>query len=1020
MLTTLLLLITIVPGAYAWWSGRGLIRQIYDPLLPERFIVYWRRVLTGTLLTIVLIMISPILISIADLPPTRLKPLALIAFMLITVLAGTFPSRKTLFNETWSFIAYLECKIRFLLAFSGLRILLIFTPLLVTSAGDYRWQAVALLALVLYGRLFLSLNGFTRLLGAKPLPDEDIKARFDIIAARSTAAQPLYMSVDFPGGRIANAFAVAALPRPAVLFTQTLIDELKPEETDAIFAHELGHLEHMDGKFVKKTVVLTCLLIALALFTEPVGAWLSSGPLNATQLLIIGLILGFIHVRIIGHDRHHETDSDSRAVALCGDADALKRGLERLHELNRLPRRWDSATEQASTHPSLANRIRSIRDDADTNDDEAGAAMIFSSTAPGKYVILESNRIQWLEGVPDGTEPEHAVLLQKAATLTAIAYSELRELLIRPSGKQGAVLAGTDRKNRKWLMPLRQDDIPALQKALEQADRQVNQAQGINDRLLPIYLFTLVIQAIAIVMASALQLCLLCVFCFFRPRYYNLGALGAFAFGESMVSLLPMVSGPALSGPALAQSVALLLSGLSALGYALYQTRSGDVDKHRDYRFLLAVLALPALLGWTQIIWAFINTGEAFNLYHMARIWPEAATASFGLAGALFVTRNKPSALWSPILLGLAAATALFLQSSYFGLRFAHDPFAARPAPLHYETRSLSPVKETKIDRNTYNLRLSPQATWFAYLHQVRDKTDYRVISHSLVVADFAGQQSELPVDDAVFIDETQLLTLSNLKPAPKLRLYQWRQGSWQVKNSWNLPAINENTLSWDHATGYWRVLGNKKAGVSATDLTSVSGQLDSQRTVIQEFSVDRRFITESGFIMAGANLLTDRLIPYKNSFWPYSDFNWAYHEFWLSDSKYWRKIAATAVRRVNCLPNSGAAQISLTILCLAQEPDNARIGFLHTDTGLIDSIVEIRNTINPYVKAKGNGELFFLQTVDNDLMALDLSKHRALNLHLTPEDYIMETTIAGNFIAVISSDSLQDNRLIRLYRVDN
>ena len=41
--------------------------------------------------------------------------------------------------------------------------------------------------------------------------------------------------------------------------------------------------------------------------------------------------------------RAHETDADLRAIELCGDAEALIRGLIRIYEINHIPRRWSAA-----------------------------------------------------------------------------------------------------------------------------------------------------------------------------------------------------------------------------------------------------------------------------------------------------------------------------------------------------------------------------------------------------------------------------------------------------------------------------------------------------------------------------------------------------------------------------------------------------------------------------------------------------------------------------------------------------
>jgi Zn-dependent protease with chaperone function len=47
----------------------------------------------------------------------------------------------------------------------------------------------------------------------------------------------------FEGGRLANAFAMITLNRRGVLFFDSLLDQLPPEQITAILAHEVAHLE---------------------------------------------------------------------------------------------------------------------------------------------------------------------------------------------------------------------------------------------------------------------------------------------------------------------------------------------------------------------------------------------------------------------------------------------------------------------------------------------------------------------------------------------------------------------------------------------------------------------------------------------------------------------------------------------------------------------------------------------------------------------------------------------------------
>jgi Zn-dependent protease with chaperone function len=85
-------------------------------------------------------------------------------------------------------------------------------------------------------------------------------------------------------------------------------------------------------------------------------------------------IVVLIAVAAMVRDRQkHETASDLRAVALTGNAEALVRGLVKLHAMARVPRRWDADLERHMSHPSLKRRIQDIRAAAGTPPAALGA-----------------------------------------------------------------------------------------------------------------------------------------------------------------------------------------------------------------------------------------------------------------------------------------------------------------------------------------------------------------------------------------------------------------------------------------------------------------------------------------------------------------------------------------------------------------------------------------------------------------------------------------------------------------------
>ena len=190
---------------------------------------------------------------------------------------------------------------------------------------------------------------------------------------------PRFERVDLQGGAVANALALPSLGTSGVLFSEPLLDRLEPDETVAICAHELAHLEYSQFFASPAVQVVDLCLIAFGTAVMPLAylAGLSSYlfPMLLWSLTLLGASLWRARDR-----QRNETASDLRAVELGGDAEALVRGLTRLYTMARVPRRLDAQHEQRATHPSLARRIRDIRAAAGTTSASLAASASFTGT----------------------------------------------------------------------------------------------------------------------------------------------------------------------------------------------------------------------------------------------------------------------------------------------------------------------------------------------------------------------------------------------------------------------------------------------------------------------------------------------------------------------------------------------------------------------------------------------------------------------------------------------------------------
>src|SRR5919197_1026083 len=127
MKAILALLLAVAPGSYAWWAGRRLVRLKSDPTLPERFLGRRSRVLQAAAVAAAVVL--------ALLRPHAIWALPLLAAGMLT---GSFPARRAILEETWTFGAYAGHVLRLSTASVGFWILLALAPTLIPDLGPAR------------------------------------------------------------------------------------------------------------------------------------------------------------------------------------------------------------------------------------------------------------------------------------------------------------------------------------------------------------------------------------------------------------------------------------------------------------------------------------------------------------------------------------------------------------------------------------------------------------------------------------------------------------------------------------------------------------------------------------------------------------------------------------------------------------------------------------------------------------------------------------------------------------------
>ncbi|QHE87288.1 M48 family metallopeptidase [Hydrogenophaga sp. BPS33] len=186
------------------------------------------------------------------------------------------------------------------------------------------WMAFNVLALVLYPTVIAPLfNKF------EPLSDETLKARVNALMQRcGFAAKGLFVMDGSKRSAHANAYFTGFGAAKRVVFFDTLLQQLSPDEIDAVLAHELGHYKR---RHILKRIVL---MFALSLAGFALLGWVSSQawfysglgvtpsmdtPNDALALLlfmmVVPLLTYFLSPLMAQLSRKHEFEADAYAVA---------------------------------------------------------------------------------------------------------------------------------------------------------------------------------------------------------------------------------------------------------------------------------------------------------------------------------------------------------------------------------------------------------------------------------------------------------------------------------------------------------------------------------------------------------------------------------------------------------------------------------------------------------------------------------------------------------------------------------
>jgi Zn-dependent protease with chaperone function len=794
-------LLALAPGGLAWWWGRRLLSAPADEALPERLFAHRRRVGTVAVLSALALVVGAGVHSAWTLP-----------LLVLVLLRGSYPLRKAVLQETWGFGAYASHVVRFAAGGAGFFVLLAAAPALVGAFGP---ASAAALLLVLVAWAAASRPVLLFLARAVPLDRPELSPHLERVVAKSRSAAPGVYRAGPRGGRMVNAFALPGLSRGAVLLTDDLIELFSPEEVAAVFAHEIAHLEHFDRRRLWLRAVAMIVLAGLAVFAVPGAAsrapsfsgWITAG---WALLVLVSAAAG------VAAHRGHETQSDRRALELCGDPEALVRALSKLHTLAILPRRWSVQVERSSSHPSLARRIQAIRQAADTPLAGLSAPVVLAGVDAGRYVVLEAERVHCLEGAPPALAAQPEPLRLAATGVQSFAYGDLADLHLAV-GRGGVVLHARSVSGRKWRLQLRPDAVAAAQAALDVVDARL--APAASSGPLPSGSWTAALLVVAgLLSGHPLLLLPPAAVALWRPGPGPLGAAGATALAAAFLAGLRSSGEP---GVRLLTLVVLGLAGLVSLVAALVLWHRAPGERGRGAGLILAVqlaVAVTSLLGLASAA----TLGTSLLHVHQAAARPAGAASLAGLA-AVFLFRERRPGPWAAL---VPAALALLIASAGSGAvarRFVSDPFLAVAPPLREEAATTAPLAEHRFRGPASELRLSPSGRTFA----VRTWDDEDEGRSRFRAGGEGVEAREIEAFDLRFVDDGHVLLLSN-QPDARWEVTLLPLAATEPAWSVDLGGILGPQL--EVAAGRWRVTGaDHRAGEARVFSGALRGGLPAE-----------------------------------------------------------------------------------------------------------------------------------------------------------------------------------------------
>ncbi|MCB1961383.1 MAG: M48 family metallopeptidase [Rhodocyclaceae bacterium] len=228
------------------------------------------------------------------------------------------------------------------------------------------WLGFNLLALIIWPSFIAPLfNTFS------PLEDAGLRARIEQLLQRcGFRSSGLFVMDGSRRSAHGNAYFTGFGSSKRIVFFDTLLDTLSPDEVEAVLAHELGHFSrrHVTKRLAVMALIVLALLwlldalMATTWFHAGLGATVHTTAMTLALFMFALPVFGFFLSPLLSAwSRQHEFEADAYAVAHTGP-DALASALVKLYRDNASTLTPDPLHSRFyDSHPPASIRIRHLR-----------------------------------------------------------------------------------------------------------------------------------------------------------------------------------------------------------------------------------------------------------------------------------------------------------------------------------------------------------------------------------------------------------------------------------------------------------------------------------------------------------------------------------------------------------------------------------------------------------------------------------------------------------------------------------